>query len=284
MMHLYMVCLLIVSYLACDCYALLPLAKTARHRPSGVSLQSPLRNGGGGPPRRPPTRLFTLPDDRNASRPFSATPDEALANNIQQSKESMSTPITRSQRWKGSRILANRDVQVTLKSFLFAIALRSLVIEPRYIPSLSMYPTFHIGDQLLVDKIGHLVRPLRHRDVVVFHPSDSYVDLTGSHDALIKRVVGLSGDTIEIRQGRVYLNGEEQLEEYVHQDETAIDGDTCDFPSIRIPQGMVFVLGDNRNHSLDSRVWGFVPEGNIIGRAVVKYWPPRRLGYIEGGR
>lgn len=279
MIQLYLTCLLIVSYLAYSCYGLFPLARTTLCRPS------PGVNGGGGPPRRPPSRLFTLLDDRNASRSSSAIPDEVSTNNIQQIEESAPTSMKGLQQWKGSRVLANRDVQVTLKSILFAIVLRSLIIEPRYIPSLSMYPTFHVGDQLLVDKVGHFVRPLRHRDVVIFHPSDSYVDLTGSHEALIKRVIGLSGDTIEIRQGRVYLNGEEQLEEYVHQDEATVAvSDTGDFPLIRIPKGMVFVLGDNRHHSLDSRAWGFVPEENIIGRAVVKYWPPRRLGYIEGGR
>ena len=165
-----------------------------------------------------------------------------------------------------------------IPTFAFFLAIRFLIVEPRYIPSLSMYPTFDINDQLAVEKVSKLVRgPLR-GEVVVFDPPPLFWDLTQRKpdgEAVIKRVVGVAGDTVEVHEGRLYLNGQKLNEPYTN--ELA----EYELMPLTVPVGSVFVLGDNRNHSFDSHYWGFLPIKNIIGHATVVYWPPNRIGAVE---
>lgn len=178
--------------------------------------------------------------------------------------------------WKTLSKDSQDDLKTVGASFIFALIIRVLLVEPRFIPSLSMFPTFDIGDQLLVDKISKVARPYARRDVVVFNPSETYIDLTGNTEALIKRVVAVAGDTVEVKNNKLYVNGLEQVEPYTNEQPDYV-------LTVRtVPAGMLMMLGDNRNHSFDSHVWGFLPEKNVIGRAVVKYWPPWRVGFIEG--
>lgn len=179
-------------------------------------------------------------------------------------------------RWKPIADDTRDDLRTVFASFFFLIFMQILMIEPRFIPSLSMFPTFDIGDQLLVDKISHINHRYSRRDVVVFDPSENYVDMTGNTQALIKRVVAIAGDTVEIKNCKLFVNGLEQTEPYVNE-----VADYVLTPQV-VPAGMLMMLGDNRNHSFDSHIWGFLPEKNVIGRAVVKYWPPSRIGFIEG--
>jgi signal peptidase I len=179
--------------------------------------------------------------------------------------------------WKSLSEETRDDIKTTVFSFLFAVMVRLLLVEPRYIPSLSMFPTFDIGDQLLVDKISAKVnRPYQKRDVIVFNPSQTYIDLTGNTEALIKRIVAIGGDEVEVKNNHLYVNGELQVENYVNE------LPDYNLAPTKVPFSMVLVLGDNRNHSYDSHIWGFLPEKNIVGRAVVKYWPVTRVGFIEG--
>lgn len=129
---------------------------------------------------------------------------------------------------------------------------------------------------MLVDKVSHLQRGYQRRDVVVFNPPETYVDLTGNTEALIKRVVAVEGDVVEVKDRTLYVNGVKQVEEYTNENPD------YQLEPVKVPVGMLLVLGDNRNHSFDSHVWGFLPKNNVIGRAVLKYWPLNRLGFIEG--
>ena len=168
------------------------------------------------------------------------------------------------------------DLRTVFLSLFVAIFVKVLLFEPRFIPSLSMFPTFDIGDQLLVDKVSHFKRPYSRKDVIVFEPSENYIDMTGNTDALIKRVVAVAGDTVEVKNSILFVNGVAQSESYINEVPDYI-------LSLQIvPPGMLMMLGDNRNHSFDSHIWGFLPEKNVIGRAVVKYWPLERVGFIEG--
>ena len=168
------------------------------------------------------------------------------------------------------------DLRTVFLSLFVAIFVKVLLFEPRFIPSLSMFPTFDIGDQLLVDKVSHFNRPYSRKDVIVFEPSENYIDMTGNTDALIKRVVAVAGDTVEVKNCILFVNGVAQTEPYINEVPDYI-------LSLQIvPPGMLMMLGDNRNHSFDSHIWGFLPEKNVIGRAVVKYWPLERVGFIEG--
>jgi len=165
-------------------------------------------------------------------------------------------------------------------TFAFFLAIRLLIVEPRYIPSLSMFPAFEINDQLAVEKVSKWVQPPARRDVVVFDPPDSFWELSARKadgEALIKRVVAVAGDEVEVRNGQLIINGEIQVEPY-----TAEPADYT-LPPLRVPPGQVFVLGDNRNKSFDSHYWGFLPVKNVIGHAIFTYWPPNRIGAVPNG-
>jgi len=169
------------------------------------------------------------------------------------------------------------DVKTYITSLGIALILRLLIIEPRYIPSLSMYPTFEVGDQLAVEKVTKRVRPFSRREVVVFNPPETFRNLVGesnrkAKEALIKRIVAVEGDTVVVKGGKLFVNGDEQDEPFKAEDAE------YEFGPVLVPPGEVLVLGDNRNHSLDGHIWGFLPVENVIGRAVFVYWPPWRVG------
>jgi signal peptidase I len=174
---------------------------------------------------------------------------------------------------------AKEDIKTYFISLFIALLLRFTVIEPRYIPSLSMYPTFEVGDQLAVEKVTKLVKPLYRNEVVVFNPPQAFRDIVEGYgdpnrarEALIKRIVAVEGDRVEVKDGRLYVNGGMADEPF-----TAEPAE-YQFGPVIVPPGNVLVLGDNRNHSLDGHIWGFLPQGNVIGRAVFVYWPPWRVG------
>jgi len=149
-----------------------------------------------------------------------------------------------------------------------ALVLRTFVIQAFWIPSGSMIPTLDPGDRVLVLKFWyHLpkVEPGRGTIVVFKYPVDPRRDF-------VKRIIGVPGDTVEIREGRVYVNGVERAEPYVK------NRDSYTMPPLVIPKGKYFCMGDNRPNSQDSRFWGLVPENFIRGPVVFRYWPLARLG------
>jgi signal peptidase I len=143
-----------------------------------------------------------------------------------------------------------------------------------------MYPTFDVNDQLAVEKVSKWLHPPARRDVVVFDPPPLFWDLTSRQpdgEAVIKRVVAIAGDTVEVRAGGVlYVNGERQEEPFTNEQADYV------LDPLKVPAGSVFVLGDNRNHSFDSHYWGFLPTKNIIGTATLRYWPPNKIGSVAG--
>ncbi len=177
-------------------------------------------------------------------------------------------------------------------AFVIALILKSFVLQAFYIPSASMEPTLMIGDRVLVEKISYRFGDPDNGDVVVFEKDlggtlpveeedrsvfekigDSFKGLfgfpTGTAQDFIKRVIGISGDTVEGRDGRIFLNGEPLDEPYLP------DGtETSTFGPVEIPTGMIFVMGDNRGNSDDSRNFGPVPVSTVVGRAFLLIWPP----------
>ena len=160
-------------------------------------------------------------------------------------------------------------------SVILALGIRHFVAEARYIPSGSMEPTLQINDRLVIEKISYNFNPPGHGDIVVFWPPDSLTPPGQRRDAFIKRIVGLPGDVVEVRDGEVIRNGEVLSEPYIKGPPDYQWGPE------EVPPESFLVLGDNRNSSYDSHSWGFVPQENIIGRAVVRFWPPDRLGLIR---
>jgi signal peptidase I len=158
-----------------------------------------------------------------------------------------------------------------------ALLLRWLVIEPRWIPSGSMLPTLQLQDRILVEKLRpRLQQPLPNGTIVVFHAPPVLVE--AGYDpkaALIKRVVGQPGDAVEVRGGELLRNGTAVAEPWRQE---PID---YSFGPLTVPEGNVLVLGDNRNASLDSHIWGPLPRQEVIGTAVFRYWPLNRFGVIR---
>ena len=164
---------------------------------------------------------------------------------------------------------------------IFAIALaialliRLFVAEPRYIPSDSMEPTLLAGDRLIVEKVSYYLHPPRYGDVVVFNPPLQLRRLGfNGKQAFIKRVIATPGQTIAVRQGQVFLNGEPIDESYI------LESPRYQMPAVVVPPDCFFVMGDNRNDSNDSHVWGFLPQANIIGHAEFRFWPLERIGQV----
>ena len=164
---------------------------------------------------------------------------------------------------------------------LLAILVRWIVIEPRWIPSGSMLPTLQLQDRILVEKIRPRISrrqgtPLPLDSIVVFAAPPQLVE--AGYDpsaALIKRVVGRPGDQLEVRDGVLIRNGEILEEPWLAE---SID---YSMKPVTIAPNQLWVMGDNRNTSLDSHLWGALPQDKVIGTAVWRYWPPVRFGPIR---
>lgn len=163
-----------------------------------------------------------------------------------------------------------------------ALTCHATVAEARFIPSSSMAPTLDVGDRLVIEKISYHLRTPRCGEIVVFHPPSSALSRQVDADPnipWIKRVVALPGDHVALSHGRVFRNGKALAEPYV----TGV-GARLTITEREVPANSVFVLGDNRAHSIDSATWGPLPVANIIGRASFCFWPPERVGGLETPR
>lgn len=160
-------------------------------------------------------------------------------------------------------------VVIVAAAFVLALLVQQFIVKPFAIPSPSMENTLLEGDRVLVNRLVYHFHPPKRGDVIVFHPPGR----TDS-DPFIKRVVAVAGDTIAVHDGQLYLNRVAQDEPYVKN--YPIEGD---YPETKIASGFVWAMGDNRNNSGDSRVFGPVPLKSIMGEAFAIYWP---LGRIRG--
>ena len=158
---------------------------------------------------------------------------------------------------------------ILLVSFALVFGfVRPFVVEAFYIPSESMVPTLRVGDRVLVNKFIYRFTEPKRGDVVVFE------SVEGGGEDLIKRVVGVSGDEISVRAGKLLVNGERQREPYVNR---RFPDRSFSSPTT-VPKGHIFVMGDNRTNSRDSRYFGPVPKRKIEGEAFLRFWPPDRIG------
>ncbi|HZD60054.1 MAG TPA: signal peptidase I [Anaerolineae bacterium] len=156
-------------------------------------------------------------------------------------------------------------VVLVLIAFVLAMGIRTAVAEVRWVPTGSMEPTIKPGDRLFTVKLNYYFKEPARGDIVVFNVPPQ-VKREQNMPPFVKRVIGLPGDTVEVRGGKVYVNGK------VFNVGTARTPE-YDYPPVKVEDGMLFVLGDNRNHSYDSHEWGLLPEDNVIAKAVLIIWP-----------
>jgi signal peptidase I len=187
---------------------------------------------------------------------------------------------------------------LVIAAFALALLIKTFVLQAFYIPSGSMLPTLEVGERILVEKVSYRFGGPDRGDVVVFerslnpavpspHEDDSVIEdvanafkslfgfPTGGEQDYVKRVMAVGGDTIEGRDGDVYVNDEAVNEPYLPEGVV-----THDFPPQQVPRGQIFVMGDNRGSSDDSRNFGPVPDDEVVGRAFLSIWPANDFGTL----
>ncbi len=165
-------------------------------------------------------------------------------------------------------------------ALLLAFVVRTYVVQAFKIPSESMVSTLLIGDHLLVDKLRYRYSDPQRGDIVVFqYPRNPEVDF-------VKRIVGLPGETLEVKGETVYVDGKALDEPYARWDPTPFSlGKAYRYPKVAIPAGSYFMMGDNRNHSQDSRYWGALPRELMHGKAFLIHWSWNNGGWgVRWGR
>ena len=169
-------------------------------------------------------------------------------------------------------------IELTLRFFksillvvVLALIFRIFVIQPFIVVGQSMEPNFHDRDYLLIDKLTYRFSPPKRGEVIIFHPKPS------PDESYIKRIVGLPGETVEVKDGKVYINDREMDEKYIQNDNNTVL--ERNYAKTKLASEEYFVFGDNRDHSSDSREIGSVPRVNIQGRVAIVLLPLRSLGF-----
>lgn len=170
-------------------------------------------------------------------------------------------------RFKGFLSFLFEIVQMLVMAFVLYFMIDAVLGRVR-VQKISMEPTLVQGEILMVNKLAYKLGDVHYGDIVTFHyPEDPELDY-------VKRAIGLPGDTVEVKDGVVRVNGLELYEPYISA-AAEYEG------TWNVPEDNYFVLGDNRNPSADSHVWGFVPEENLIGKAFLVYWPVDKIRIIR---
>ena len=175
---------------------------------------------------------------------------------------------------RGFKYLLWDVLSVVVSAIIIAAALKLFVVDSRIVPTGSMIPTINAGDRVIILKLPYILGKTPNcQDVVVFAAPEEF----GTQEDLLKRVIGTPGDTVEVREGLVYVNGVALDEPYLAEQSIK------NFEKVTVPEGCYFMMGDNRNHSRDSTMWNdpFVPFSDIKGRVLVCYWPMGHWGIIE---
>lgn len=219
----------------------------------------------------------------------------------EEAETSVASRRHRSEKQKGGALQFLRELPVLVVVALgIALLIKTFVVQAFYIPSGSMENTLMIGDRVLVSKFQYRISEPKYGHVVVFvspygeqvpevdrGPVGNFLNgvaegmgLKSTEKDFIKRVIATEGQTVQVKNGAVYVNEEQLSEPYLH-DRSPMP----DYGPTRVPNDRVFVMGDNRSNSQDSRVFGPIPQSSILGRAFVLIWPPGRFRILdaEGG-
>ena len=207
---------------------------------------------------------------------MTAQKDTETNNREEESSETQKLGIEKTDVKTGWRKAVAENFKLVVIALTIAILVRLFIAEPRFIPSPSMVPTLAVGDRLLVEKVSYRWHTPDQGDIVVFEPPPQ-LQAYGYQisQAFIKRVIGLPGQQVQVTNGKVYVDGTPLNENYI------LETPQYEMPPVEVPAGQLFVMGDNRNDSNDSHVWGFLPIENVIGRAALRFWPPEKIGTVN---
>ncbi|MBC7234334.1 MAG: signal peptidase I [Chloroflexi bacterium] len=171
----------------------------------------------------------------------------------------------------GSRIKSwlRELVESVLPALVIVLVVNVFLAQATRVEGQSMEPNLHNHQRLIIEKVTYRFRPPQRGDIIVLRRPYR------SSEPLIKRVIGLPGDTVEVKEGKVFVNGQPLEEPYLDQPTWGT------MPPTVVQEEHVFVLGDNRRASNDSRAFGTVPYSDIIGRAWLRYWPPNEIGFVN---
>jgi len=175
-------------------------------------------------------------------------------------------------------------VVIVVVALVLALLIKTFAIQAFYIPTPSMFPTLKPGDRVLVNKVAYDFHVVHEGDIIVFRrpPGDESANI----DDLIKRVIGLPGETLYVANCRVYIDGKLLAQPYLPAGWQSPSSPYCTtWPAglpnpYTVPRADYFVMGDNRKYSYDSRYWGPLPASYIVGRAFVRLWPLDRIGLL----
>jgi len=264
--------------------------------PSGEppSPVSPDGDGGTGWPTTPAEipldgPLFPPPPDRDARAEAPAAASAPAAEPHPHPQRHSRNPVDRLTRGLPDPVRVAIDWAVTIIGAVAIVLLvKAYVVNPYRIPSSSMEPTLHcarpasgcearFSDRVLANRFIYHFRDPRRGEIVVFNTPDAARVKCGAGGTFVKRLIGLPGETVEVRLeggvGYVFINGKQLREPYIQRDRRS----TQAFGPLEVPPDNYFMMGDNRSESCDSRSWGTVPRGNLIGEVFATYWPPNRI-------
>ncbi len=168
---------------------------------------------------------------------------------------------------KRFRRLIIEAIQTLVLALILYFAIDSVVARVQ-VENISMQPTLHEGEFIMVNRLAYKHGNYQRGDIVIFH------NPVNPREDFIKRLIGIPGDQIDIQNGQVSVNGVILQEDYIAEP-VSYQGQW------KVPEGYLFVLGDNRNQSYDSHSWGYLPQENVVGKAVVIYWPPKDMRIIQ---
>jgi signal peptidase I len=178
-----------------------------------------------------------------------------------------------SQRLRSGAVEWGKSILIAV---VLALVIKATVVQSHVIPTESMFPTITGGDRVFANQFIYRFRDPRPGEIITFTPPPGISRTEAeSRIPLVKRVIAVAGDTVEVKAGKVIRNGVEVRESF-------IDHEPCyDMPQVKVPEHDIFVLGDNRCNSYDSHAWGFLPRKYVRGQIFFRFWPPNRIGLVK---